>query len=70
MIERLADMPPGTVGFRVTGEVEREVFEVVLSPDLYGAREAGSVRTLYVFETLEKIGGVALWAERKLGFDL
>jgi hypothetical protein len=24
MVERMQDMPPGTVGFRVAGEVERE----------------------------------------------
>ena len=24
MIGRLADMPPGTIGFRVAGEIERE----------------------------------------------
>jgi hypothetical protein len=24
MIERLTDMPPGTIGFRAAGEIERE----------------------------------------------
>ena len=34
MIERLPDMPPGTIGFRVTGEVKREDYDKVLAPEL------------------------------------
>ena len=40
MIERLADMPPGTVGFRATGEIEREDYDEVLVPELHRALEA------------------------------
>jgi hypothetical protein len=29
VIERLADMPSGTLGFRVAGEIEREDYEHV-----------------------------------------
>jgi SpoIIAA-like len=70
MIERLADMPPGTVGFRVTGEVEREDYDNVLTPDLKRALESGPLRTLYVIETLDEIEPAALWADAKLGFDV
>ena len=70
MIERLTDMPPGTVGFRVTGEVEREDYDKVLAPELKRALEAGPLRTLYVIETLDEIEPAALWADTKLGFDI
>jgi hypothetical protein len=71
MIERLADMPPDTVGFRVTGEVEREDYDEVLTPELQRALEAGGgLRTLYVIEDLDEIEPGALWADAKLGFNL
>ena len=71
MIERIEDMPEGTLGFRVTGEVEREDYERVLVPDLRAAVEGGGrLRTLYVIERLEEIEPSALWADAKLGYDL
>jgi SpoIIAA-like len=70
VIERLTDMPPGTVGFRVVGEVEREDYDNVLTPELNRALEAGPLRTLYVIESLDEIEPTALWADTKLGFDL
>jgi SpoIIAA-like len=63
-------MPPGTMGFRVRGEVEREDYDDVLSPELERALAAGPLRTLYVIETLDKIEPAALWADTRLGFDL
>lgn len=71
MIEPLADMPTGTVGFRVAGEVEREDYDEVLMPELRRAleRERG-LRTLYVIEDLDEIEPGALWADAKLGFNL
>lgn len=70
MIERITDMPPGTIGFRVAGEVEREDYDNVLTPELERTLEAGPLRTLYVIETLDEIEPAALWADAKVGFDL
>jgi len=71
MIERLPDMPPGTIGFRAEGEIEREDYDEVLVPELRRAVEAGAgLRTLYVIEDLDEIEPGALWADTKLGFDL
>ncbi len=71
MIERLPDMPPGVVGFRVDGEVEREDYEHVLVPALHSALEAsGQLRTLYLIEDLDEMEPSALWEDAKLGFDL
>ena len=71
MIERLPDMPPGTVGFRAKGEIEREDYDEVLVPELHKALAGGGkLRTLYVIEDLDEIEPGALWADSKLGFDL
>jgi hypothetical protein len=67
----MPDMPPGTLGFRVAGEVEREDYDRVLVPELRAALEAGGgLRTLYLIEGLDEIEAGALWADAKLGFDL
>jgi hypothetical protein len=71
MVARLQDMPPGTLGFRATGEITREDYADVLVPELNEALEGGGkLRTLYVIEDLDEIGPSALWADGKLGFDL
>jgi hypothetical protein len=71
MVERLAGMPPGTIGFRVAGEIEREDYDKVLTPELRRALErGGELRTLYVIEDLDEIEPGALWADAKLGFNL
>jgi hypothetical protein len=71
MIQRLDDMPPGTLGFRAAGEIEREDYDEVLAPELRRAVEAGGgLRTLYVIEDLDEIEPGALWADSKLGFNL
>jgi hypothetical protein len=70
MIELLTDMPAGTLGFRVTGEIEREDYERGLTPELRRAVEAGAgLRTLYLIEELDEIEPGALWADAKLGFE-
>jgi hypothetical protein len=70
VIERLTEMPPGTLGFRVRGEIEREDYEV-LTPELRRAIEAGGgLRTLYVVEDLGEIEPRALWADAKVEVNL
>ena len=70
MIERLDGMPPGTLGFRASGEIEDDDYEDVLVPALRTALEAGGLRTLYLIEDLDEIEPGALWADAKLGVDL
>ena len=70
-IKRMDDMPPGTLGFRVTDEVEREDYDEVLTPALRAAVDAGAgLRTLYLIEDLDEIEGEAFWADAKLGYDV
>jgi len=71
MIERLTEMPAGTLGFRVNGEVERDDYTKVLVPELRGAVESGDgLRTLYLIEDLDEIEPGAMWEDAKTGFDL
>jgi SpoIIAA-like len=71
VIERIPDMPPGTLGFRVDGEIEREDYTDVLEPALREALEAGAgLRTLYLIEELDEIEPGALWEDAKTGFNL
>ena len=71
VIERLTDMPPGTIGFRAAGEIERDDYDEVLVPELRRALEAGGgLRTLYLIDDLDEIEPGALWADTRLGFDL
>jgi hypothetical protein len=71
MVERLEDMPDGTVGFRIDGDVEREDYTEILVPALKAAVDSGSgLRALYLIEDLDDIEGGALWEDTKLGFDL
>ena len=71
VVELMTDMPAGTLGFRVAGEVKREDYDNVLRPELTRALEAaGGLRTLYLIEDLDEIESSALWADAKLGWDL
>jgi hypothetical protein len=71
MVERMSDMPEGTLGFRVDGDVEREDYTDILRPALEEAMRSGdNLRTLYLLEDLDDIEGGALWEDMKLGFDL
>ena len=71
MVERITDMPEGTIGFRVDGDVEREDYTELMRPALEEAMASGQpLRTLYVIEDLDDMEAGALWEDSKLGFDL
>lgn len=48
MVERIDDMPPGTLGFRSEGELTEDDFHDHLAPALEQAVAAGNVRLLLV----------------------
>jgi SpoIIAA-like len=48
VIERIEDMPVGTVGFRLEGKLTDEDYHDVLAPGLREAASAGEVRLLMV----------------------
>jgi hypothetical protein len=60
MIERIEDMPSGTVGLRASGKLTRDDYRKVLEPALREGIEAGEPRLLFVlgdFDGLE-VGAV------------
>jgi hypothetical protein len=48
LIAPISDMPPGAIGFRVTGELSDADYAEVLAPALRAAAGAGDVRLLLV----------------------
>lgn len=60
MIERLEDMPAGTIGFEFSGDVTGEEYRQVLEPPLEQAVEAGEVRLL--LQTAADFDGMKLGA--------
>jgi hypothetical protein len=48
VIEQIADMPAGTIGFRVEGKLTEEDYSGVLAPALREAAAAGEVRLMLV----------------------
>jgi SpoIIAA-like len=57
MIERIEDMPAGTIGFRATGRVTGDEYRETLLPPMREAAEAGEVRLVFAagpnFESFE-----------------
>jgi len=73
MIEPIADMPAGTVGFRVSGALTADDYQSVLRPALEAAvADEQPLRALYVIQELQVKGNepAALVEDAKLGFDL
>jgi hypothetical protein len=64
-------MPDGTLGFRVSGKLDRSDYTDVMVPELRKAVEqGGELRTLYLIDRLEEMEPGALWEDAKTGFDL
>jgi hypothetical protein len=62
MIERIHDMPPGTIGLRASGELTQEDYRDVLQPALNGAVATGEVRLVFLLDDFEGLGHGA-WRE-------
>ena len=69
MIERIEEMPAGTIGFRASGKLSRDDYVGALEPAMRDAVDAGEVRMLFVigpgFEGFEPR---ALAEDAKFGF--
>lgn len=71
MIERLPDMPAGTIGFRLSGEVSRADYDDVLIPALTEVFEDGDVRCLcQLGPGFEGYEAGAVWEDLKTGARL
>ena len=71
MAEAIADMPPGTLGFRVSGRMTREDYVQVLVPPLREAVKAGEpLRVLYLIGPELHMQPEAVWQDLKLEAEL
>jgi hypothetical protein len=50
VVTALTDMPPGTIGFRISGRVTGDDYRDVLIPGLRTGVESGSLHALFVIE--------------------
>jgi hypothetical protein len=70
VIERIDDMPTGTVGVRACGSLTREDYGDVLEPILREAVDSGEVRMLFVLTDFEGLEPAAWPADIKTGLVL
>lgn len=67
MVDAIADMPPGTIGFRISAGLTREDYVRALVPPLHEALERDErLRVLYQIERGLSMTPGAVWEDLKL----
>ena len=69
MIERMNDMPAGTVGLRAWGKLSKADYRDVLEPTLREAVESGELRLLFVLTDFEGLEPGAWIEDVKTGLE-
>jgi hypothetical protein len=70
MLEAMTRLPPGVLGFEVTGALHADDYRDVLLPAVEAAIQRGEkVRIVLVFEGFDGLSGGALWQDLKLGVE-
>jgi hypothetical protein len=67
MIEILNEVPPGVIGFEVSGKVRAEDFRDVVLPAFEMAAKSGEYRAVIVIPQFDGMSGSALWQDLKIG---
>jgi hypothetical protein len=62
MIERIDDMPAGTIGLRASGNLTKEDYTEVLEPALKEGIESGELRMLFLLTGFDKLE-LGAWPE-------
>ncbi len=70
MIERIDDMPAGTIGFCAKGKLTRDDYRNVLEPVLREAAESGEIRMLFSLTAFEGLEPAAWFDDTKTGLGL
>lgn len=70
MVERIDDMPAGTIGFRATGKLSREDYRNVMEPDLRRAAESGDIRMVFQLTDFGGLEPGAWFEDVKTGLGL
>ncbi|HEV7191720.1 MAG TPA: STAS/SEC14 domain-containing protein [Jatrophihabitantaceae bacterium] len=69
MIEELAGLPDGVIGFVVSGTMVAEDYSDVILPALERAAAAGDVRFLIEIPSFDGMTPAALWEDLKIGVE-
>jgi hypothetical protein len=67
VIKELSGLPPGVIGFEVTGKVQAEDFRDVVLPAFESVAKTGEFRALVVVPEFQGMSGGALWEDLKIG---
>jgi SpoIIAA-like len=70
MVERIEDMPAGTIGFRSSGKLTRDDYRQVMEPALRDAAEAGEIRMLFELADFDGLEPAAWFDDVKLGLGI
>ena len=70
MIEALAGLPEGVIGFRLSGDISGDDYRAVLEPALNAAVEAGEIRFVVAVEDDFEMEGGAVLEDMKTGLKL
>jgi hypothetical protein len=69
MIERVDEMPAGTIGLRASGKLTRDEYRQVLEPDLREGIDSGGLRLLFVLTDFDGLEAAAVPEDIKPGFS-
>jgi hypothetical protein len=69
MFEPIPNLPPGVIGFDVSGKLRTEDYRDILLPALQKAAAEGDVRVVIVMPKFEGFTGGALWQDLKMGVE-
>ena len=70
MVEKIEDMPAGTIGFRASGKLSRDDYRKVLEPALKGAADSGEIRMLFSLTDFQGLEPGAWFDDVKTGLGL
>ena len=69
MIERIDEMPVGTIGLRASGKLSRDDYRQVLEPALREGIDAGELRLLFVLTDFDGLEPAAVPEDVKTGLS-
>jgi len=69
MIERMEDMPVGTIGLRASGKLTRDEYRQVLEPALKEGTESGELRMVFVLTDFHGVEPAAVPEDIKTGLS-
>lgn len=69
MIERIDEMPAGTIGLQASGKLSRDDYREVLEPALQEGIDSGELRLLFVLTSFDGLEMAAVPDDLKTGLS-